>query len=99
MNLILGVVDIEQDAPGGLARNCHSWIIAALMRFGAIGSGGSPAGSWWLRAQVGFAAVAPPLSEGRIGYEQVAVIAVGIACSDQTRVRAPLEFIPRLAPN
>jgi hypothetical protein len=70
-----------------------------LMRFGATGSGGSPAGSWWLRAQVGFAAVAPPLSEGRIGYEQVAVIAVGIACSDQTRVRAPLEFIPRLAPN
>jgi hypothetical protein len=99
VNPILGVVDIEQDAPGGLARNCHSWIIAALMRFGAIGSRGSPAGSWWLRAQVGFAVVAPPLSEGRIGYEQVAVIAVGIACSDQTRVRAPLEFIPRLAPN
>jgi len=89
---VLGVVDVEQDAPRHLIKavaeqldHCRHH---ALQR-GRTGQVFQPADGR-LRAQIGTALGQPPDRhlEGGIGFERVAVIAVGIARRDQERAIA-----------
>ncbi len=92
VNPVLGVVDVEHDAPGHLleavAEQLDHRRHHALER-GRAGQVLQPADGR-LRAQIVAALRQPPDRhlEGRIGFERVAVVAVGIARRDQQRAVA-----------
>ena len=107
VNPVLGVVDVEQDAPGYLVeavaeqldhRRHHAF------ERGRAGQVLQPADGR-LRAQIGAALRQPPDRhlEGGIGFERVAVVAVGIARRDQQGAIAdhlgqPVQHPLRVAP-